>query len=105
MVESEEHVMPTSPLPMWQCAGKCCEEAGTGGSASANLYEWVGDRQCLALVNSELAGGKPRLVSECGAVLGEGLTIPGGAHEAVSSDGSKVFFTAPDPNGGAMSDG
>jgi hypothetical protein len=106
VVESEDHVMPFSPLQV--CGGVqegLVEKQEIVDRNSTNLYAWVSGRQCLALVNSELAGGKPRFVSECGAMLGEGLTIPGGTHEAVSSDGSRIFFTAPDPTGGATSEG
>jgi hypothetical protein len=41
-------------------------------------------------------GSNGKLLSRCGAVLGQGH-MPGAAHNAVSPDGSKVFFTAPDP--------
>ncbi len=64
-------------------------------SSSATYRESSGG--CMELVNVEDDGS---LVSECGAVLGEsGTLITGGAYSAVSSDGSKVFFTAPDPYG------
>ncbi len=71
-------------------------------SGSHALYDWSdGD---LSLVNVESDG--TTLVSSCGAILGQqsepGTTIQGGeAHGAVSGDGSKVFFTAPDPKGPA----
>ena len=58
---------------------------------SKALYEWVGGR--YSLVNVNTSGS---LVSLCGAVLGEGFG-DGGSYRAVSSDGSKIFFTAPDP--------
>ena len=54
----------------------------------------------------EYAGGEPSLVnvkgsgsllSKCGAVLGDGDGA-GGAHGAVSEDGSRVLFISPDPN-------
>ncbi len=43
------------------------------------------------------------IAGPCGAGLGNGGTQGGGAHNAVSNDGSKIFFTAPDPKvqGGA----
>jgi len=34
----------------------------------------------------------------CGATLGQGELSLGGAHSAVSSDGSRIFFTAPEPS-------
>jgi hypothetical protein len=68
------------------------------------LYESLGGGECgpttsnckLVNVNSEGA-----LVSACGARLGQGEAPYGGAHSAVSSDGSKIFFTAPDPGEGS----
>lgn len=63
---------------------------------SNGLYEWISGRQCLSLVNVR----EGSLVSRCGAVLGQGQShaFPGASHGAVSENGSKVFFTAPDPN-------
>jgi hypothetical protein len=55
------------------------------------LCEWSGDGLELVSVNSE---GSP--VSSCGSVLGAGRT-GGKAHDAVSTNGSRVVFTAPDP--------
>jgi hypothetical protein len=46
-----------------------------------------------SLVNRNSAG---KLLTSCGAVLGAGENASE-AHNAVSSDGSRVFFTAPDP--------
>ncbi len=57
---------------------------------SSALYEW--DSGSLAMV-SVGTDGTPL---ECGAVLGLGRQ-PGTRHSAVSTDGSAVFFTAPDP--------
>ncbi len=54
------------------------------------LYEW--EAGMLRLLNVDSHGV---LLSPCGAVLGLGTSANPGA---VSSDGSKVFFTAPDPN-------
>ncbi len=65
---------------------------------SRTLYEAVGGRLSVVNLNNE---GK--LLNPCGANLGQGQSGTagdGGAHSAVSSDGSKVFFTAPDPTGG-----
>lgn len=64
---------------------------------SRALYEWAGGDGCKSetsncmLVNVDSEGG---LLNRCGAVLGQGKEA---AHNAVSDDGSKVFFTAPDP--------
>ena len=66
---------------------------------SHTLYEWSGGGECetgsagcrLVNVNSE-----GRLLDRCGAVLGQGK-IAGTRSNAVSSDGSQVIFTAPDP--------
>src|SRR5580700_10775884 len=65
---------------------------GTVGGAK-DLYDWVGGR--LVLVNVTSGG---TLLDKCGAELGEGFTSTGvGATGAVSEDGSKVFFTSPQP--------
>lgn len=68
----------------------------TGQDSESNtLYESSGGQ--LRLVNIASNGS---LVSPCGAVLGQqGRIVEGGTHNAVSSDGSKIFFTAPDPEG------
>ncbi len=63
------------------------------------LYEAPAGAECspatskctLVDVNPE---GKPM---PCGATLGQGGLQAGGAHSAVSSDGSRIFFTAPEP--------
>ncbi len=54
-----------------------------------DLYEWTGGQLRLVNVNTE---GK--LLSTCGAELGNG-GVSGSAINAVSADGSKVFFTSP----------
>jgi hypothetical protein len=79
----------------------------SGQDAGNALYEWF-DGQ-LRLVNVATDGS---LLSQCGASLGLGVTTPttgrttlGGTHDAVSSDGSKVFFTVPDPYGADVSGG
>jgi hypothetical protein len=68
------------------------------------LYERTSGQ--LALVNVNTDGS---LVSSCGAVLGQGdaidihpnkgsgVAVEGATHDAMSADGSKIFFTAPDP--------
>jgi hypothetical protein len=71
---------------------------------SRGLYDWSAGH--LSLVNVQSDG--TTLVSACGAILGQesgnlvGVNEGGEAHGAVSSDGAKVLFTAPDPgeNGG-----
>jgi hypothetical protein len=63
------------------------EEAETG---AYDLYEWSGGRLRLINVNGE--GG---MLSRCGAVLGAGYET-GDALNAVSQDGSKIFFTSPE---------
>lgn len=55
------------------------------------LYQWASGH--LSLVNVTTAG---TLTSACGAALGSGIE-PGVAHNAVSNDGSKIFFLSPDP--------
>ena len=90
-------------------------EAQDNGSAA--LYESAGGGECTlessncTLVNVNSEG---ELLNKCGAVLGLGtrsLVVPfepadfglgqantfGKTHDAVSADGSRVFFTAPDP--------
>jgi hypothetical protein len=59
-----------------------------------NLYEW--SYGGLQLVNVEGEGAQLRLLNPCGAQLGEG-TNSGNAFNAVSPDGSRVFFISPVP--------
>lgn len=67
-------------------------------SASRALYESVDGR--LRLVNVADDGS---LISPCGAVLGQGVRAdPGYAHNAVSRDGSRIVFTAPDPEAAGL---
>ena len=66
--------------------------ASTQDVGSKALYEWAGGQ--LSLVNVNTNGS---LTSRCGAVLGQGGERAGSTHNAVSNDGSKIFFTAPDP--------
>jgi hypothetical protein len=61
---------------------------------SSTLYEWFAGR--LSLVNVD---GEGELLSKCGAVLGQQGGDAGITHGAVSADGSRIFFTAPDPRG------
>jgi hypothetical protein len=90
VVEGHDHELPV------------CESAEEGlarklDEGSSGLYEWSTVRQCLSLVDVKSGSDGSGLVSECGAVLGVGYKAAGWAHDAVSADGSKVFFTAPDP--------
>lgn len=82
-------------------SGSVCP--GTQGRVAGRvLCEWNGGGECGAeasncsLVNVDNKGA---LLSPCGATIGEefNTTLPGLAHDAVSADGSRVFFTAPDP--------
>jgi hypothetical protein len=56
------------------------------------LYEDFNGR--LRLINVATDGS---LISPCGAVLGMGNGAESRTNNAVSSDGSRIFFTAPDP--------
>ena len=69
--------------------GAVAEDAVEGAS---NLYDWTSGR--LQLVNVTNTGS---LVNRCGARLGqqEGFGSLEGTNDAVSEDGSKVFFTSP----------
>jgi hypothetical protein len=66
-------------------------DTGQVGDSEA-LYEWAGG--ALGLVNVATNGS---LLNPCGAVLGMGRTYGGSTHDAVSEDGSRIIFTAPDP--------
>jgi hypothetical protein len=62
-------------------------------SERPDLYEWSEGR--LQLVNVD---GEGRLLNSCGAALGsptQGSSGEGGTINAVSADGSRVFFTSP----------
>ncbi len=92
VLEGEDHSL---------AAGAEAQDPGTEA-----LYEAAGGAECnpatskctLVDVNPE---GKPM---PCGATLGQGVHSRGGAHSAVSSDGSRIFFTAPEPGGGGESE-
>lgn len=61
------------------------------GSGAASLYEYVGTGNTTPmLVGVNDSGG---LIGQCGDALGAGEPERGGAHNAVSTDGSTVFFT------------
>ncbi len=68
-----------------------CPAASNLDPEAELLCEYSGGE--LRLVDAESKG---KLLNRCGAVIGQGHE-PGAAHDAVSADGSKVFFTAPDP--------
>jgi hypothetical protein len=71
------------------CPGAAGQDLETG-----LLCEWSDG--ALKLVNVNKQG---TLLNPCGAIPGEndGYSDSGGAHNVMSSDGSKIFFTAPDP--------
>jgi hypothetical protein len=92
VIESENHTL---------APGASAQDEG-----SASLYESAGGGECTlesshcTLLNLNPKGGLLR----CGAILGQnGQRRPGGTYRAVSVDGSRAFFTAPDPN--AVNDG
>ncbi len=78
VLESEDHLLAPG-------------DTGQGEGTRA-LYEWTSGR--LRLVNVNTDGS---LTSLCGATLGQNQGFAGGSHNAVSSDGTKIFFTAPEP--------
>jgi hypothetical protein len=82
------HVLLESTAPAGQ-ADKACPGAELIKQGNA-LCELTGGEAKLVNVNSE---GEP--VNTCGALLGS--FVGGGTHQAVSADGSRVFFTAPQP--------
>jgi hypothetical protein len=63
------------------------------------LYEWAGGELSRLDVQSD-----GEAIGPCGAALGSGYVAEGEEAEdgAVSADGSKVFFTAPDPESGGF---
>ena len=71
-----------------------CPGAEAQVATSHVLCEAVGGE--LKLLNANDEG---KLLNTCGAVLGGygGTEAHGSAHNAVSADGSRVFFTSPDP--------
>jgi hypothetical protein len=79
--------------------GGVCEDDVCGQPPIPSLYEWAGGEVRLLDVQSD---GEP---IPCGAVLGSGRDVYGASSltrdedaedGAVSADGSRVFFTAPD---------
>jgi NHL repeat len=63
--------------------------------AGNELYERVGKSTILVGVNTD-----GTLTSACGAIAGSAIALQGVQPNAISSDGSRVFFESPDPNGG-----
>ncbi|HWX44396.1 MAG TPA: hypothetical protein VNY52_03630 [Solirubrobacteraceae bacterium] len=91
ILETQDHSLTPSAEGQVEGSEALYESSGGGECAS-------GTSNCrLVNVNNE---GK---LLTCGARLGQGETGFGGAHSAVSSGGSKVFFTAPDPGAGGLS--
>jgi hypothetical protein len=88
VLESEDHTM--------------CPGAEGQDPKSTTLCEWTGDFESLDNVsNPQLTlvnvGSEGSLLNRCGAVFGQGGGLQGSTHNAISQDGSKMFFTAPDP--------
>ena len=85
-------------LPLCEASQEALAKTLDAGSEVS--YEYSAARGCVALleVQSRSVGGG--LVSKCGARLGQGGEYNHGVSTrgAVSSDGSRVFFTAPDPD-------
>ena len=84
--------------------GRELELAEEAVAEAPDLYEWSGGGECALalshckLINVEGEGSHLKLINMCGAVLGVGADNFGaGAANAVSSDGSRIFFTAPPP--------
>jgi hypothetical protein len=67
------------------------------------LYEWSGGGECILeavnckLLNFDSKGKLLRCGAELGGGSGESIASQGEARNAVSPDGSRLFFTAPDP--------
>jgi hypothetical protein len=84
-----------STNPALAVEGRCKEDVCSEPPIT-NLYEWAGGELSPLDVKSD---GEP--IGPCGAALGSGEIANGEAagNGSVSADGSKVFFTAPDPEG------
>jgi hypothetical protein len=82
-------------LPLLSGAEETAAKETVAGAP--NLYDWNGGH--LQLVNVTSKGA---LLNKCGALLGAGFSSNGtGTVDAVSADGSKIFFTSPAPNAAA----
>jgi hypothetical protein len=99
VVESKDHKQESEDHTSLWCESAQRVLAEKLDAGSNGLYEWSSERRCLSLVDVKSKAEGGGLVSQCGAVLGQGGAgdIGGAAHGAVSADGSKIFFTAPDP--------
>ena len=81
--------------------------AETQDPGAHELYEWDGGGECAAgragctLVNVRSNG---KAVDRCGAVLGQGH-VEGAREHAISADGARVVFTAPDPYAADLGEG
>ncbi len=98
VLESADHGLPV-------CEGGAAQTlAETLDQRSAGLYEWAATRGCLSLLDVRSSAEGGGLVSQCGAALGQGQdqAFAGVSHSAVSKDGSRVVFTAPDPEGSGL---
>jgi hypothetical protein len=95
VLETENHALAPGDTGQDPGSNTLYERIRVGSSgckaSSATFSTSAGG--CVALVNGN---GEGELASQCGAVLGQSHS-PGTRHNAVSPDGSKVFFTAPDP--------
>ena len=101
VIESTDHKVPLVPLALCQGSQEALvseQEKKSGDGGANNLFEWSAGRGCLALVNVKSQSEGGGLVSSCGAVLGLGAGHEGDSRSAVSADGSRIFFTAPDPS-------
>jgi hypothetical protein len=99
VIESTDHEVPLGPLALCQGSEEALvsEQEKIGDGSADNLFEWSAGRGCLVLVNVKSQSEGGGLVSSCGAVLGLGVGHAGDYRSAVSADGSRIFFTAPDP--------
>jgi hypothetical protein len=95
VLETKSHTLCSGATSVDEGAPSLCEweplEVG-GCTALATSYA-EGSEGCLQLLDVRSDG---RLLSRCGALLGEGEGT-GDAHDAVSAAGAQFIFTAPDP--------
>ncbi len=82
-------VLFVSPDPAVLPAGTERTVAEQTLAGRSNLYEWAGGRLRLVGVN-----GEGKLLSLCGSTLASGSHSYGDSRNAISADGSKIFFTA-----------
>ena len=89
----------SSDLATVALATRCQEREGAGcysgqDAETDGLEEWRSG--ALHPVNVTSTGAP---LSRCGVVLGQEDGVSGATRNAVSADGSKIFFTVPDPHG------